>query len=93
MNNNGVEQSRRGTEAQGQELPSSAGPAVGELSQAVGKYALLQSQVGVKIASHLIGIGDELHSTQKEVESLRARIDKLDRELAPRKRTTGNSSR
>jgi hypothetical protein len=93
MNNNMVEQSRRGTEAQGQELPSSTGPAVGELSQAVGKYALLQSQVGVKIASHLIGIGDELHSTQKEVESLRARIDKLDRELAPRKRTTANSSR
>jgi hypothetical protein len=93
MNNNVVEQSGRGTEAQGQELPSSTGPAVGELSQAVGKYALLQSQVGVKIASHLIGIGDELHSTQKEVESLRARIDKLDRELAPRKRTTANSSR
>lgn len=93
MNNNMVEQSRRGTELQGKELPSSTGPAVGELSQAVGKYALLQSQVGVKIASHLIGIGDELHSTQKEVESLRARIDKLDLELAPRKRTTGNSSR
>ena len=93
MNNNMVEQSRRGTEAQGQELPSGTGPAVGELSQAVGKYALLQSQVGVKIASHLIGIGDELHSTQKEVESLRARIDKLDLELAPRKRATGNSSR
>jgi hypothetical protein len=93
MNDNLVEQSGRGTEAQGQELPSSAGPSVRELSEAVGKYALLQSQVGVKIASHLIGIADELQATQKEVESLRARIDKLDRELAPRTRTAGNSSR
>jgi|HubBroStandDraft_6_1064221.scaffolds.fasta_scaffold206189_2 hypothetical protein len=94
MNNNLVEQAGNGTEVQRQEdLPSGAGPAVGELSQAVGKYALLQAQVGVKIAAHIIGISDELRSTQNEVESLRARMDKLDRDLAPRKRTPQNSSR
>jgi hypothetical protein len=93
MNNNLVEQAARGTEAQRhEELPSSAGLEVGELSQAVGKYALLQAQVGVKIASHIIGISDELHSTQKEVESLRARMDRLDKDLAPRKRTPQSSS-
>jgi hypothetical protein len=91
MNNNLAEQSGPGIEAQGQEPPFSVGPAVGELSQAVGKHALLQAQVGAKIASHLIGISDELRLAQKEVESLRARTDKL--ELALGKRTPHKSSR
>ena len=94
MNDNLVEQARRGTEAQNQEeLSSGAGPAVGELSQAVGEHALLQAQVDVKVASHLIGIVDELQSTQKEVEALRTRMDELERDLAPRKRAARNSSR
>lgn len=52
-----------------------------QLSQAVGKYALTQAQVDGRITSHLIEIGVEL-------ESLGARVEKLERALAPRKKAT-----
>lgn len=84
VNNNGAEQAGRGTKAPNQAaLPSSAGARTtrDQLSQAVGRYALTQSQIDAKVASHLIEIS-------VEVQSLGARVEKLERALAPRKKAT-----
>ena len=84
MDNNVAEQAGRGTKVPNQEgLTSSAGgrTATGELSQAVGRYALTQGQVDARITSHLIEIS-------VEVQSLGARVEKLERALAPRKKAT-----
>ena len=84
MNNNLGEQAVRGTKTPNQEELSSSARAravTSELSQAVGKYALTQTQVDARITSHLIEIGVEL-------ESLGARVEKLERAIAPRKKAT-----
>ncbi len=84
MSNNLGGQTRRGTKALNQQelLSTARAKAVtSQLSQAVGKYALTQSQVDARITSHLIEIGVEL-------ESLGARVEKLEHALAPRKKTT-----
>jgi hypothetical protein len=81
MNKNGAGQAGRGTKVPNQAgLPSSAG-ARDQFSQAVGRYALTSSQIDARITSHLIEIS-------VEVQSLGARVEKLERALAPRKKAT-----
>jgi hypothetical protein len=81
MNNNLAEQAGRGTKAPNGELASSGGARVvtSELSQSVGKYALTQTQVDARFTSHLIEIS-------VEVEALGARVEKLERAIAPGKK-------
>ena len=82
MNYNLVEQVGSGTAAQKQkESPSGETLTVEELSQAVGKHALLQAEVDQTIASHIIAIREELRSTKDEVQSLREQMEHLIRSL------------
>jgi hypothetical protein len=82
MNYNVMEQMNGGTATPTQMgFPSRETLTVEELSQAVGKHALLQVEVDKKIALHIVAMREELRSTKNEVESLRAQMDQLIRGL------------
>jgi hypothetical protein len=73
-----TEQSGNGTAAQKQkELPSPGKLTVEELSQAVGKTALLQVEVDGKIVSHIIAMHEELRSARNDIQFLRSQLDQL----------------
>jgi tetratricopeptide (TPR) repeat protein len=63
-------------------FPSPESLTVEELSQAVGRHALLQVEIDQKIASHIVAMREEFRSTMNEVQALRAQMDQLVRGLA-----------
>jgi hypothetical protein len=82
MNYNLTEQAGSRTAAQKQkDFPSPETLTVEELSQAVGKHALLQVEVDQKIASHIVAMREEFRSAMSEVQALRAQMDQLVRGL------------
>lgn len=90
MKEKSTEQSGSGTAAQKQkEAPSAGKVTVEELSQAVGKTALLQVEVDGKIVSHIIAMHDELRSTRKDIQFLRSQLDQLINALALALEQTG----
>ena len=82
MNYNLAERVGSGTVTQKQkDFPSPEALTVEELSQAVGKHALLQVEVDQKIASHIVAMREDFRSTMNEVQALRAQMDQLVRGL------------
>jgi tetratricopeptide (TPR) repeat protein len=63
------------------DFPSPETMTIEELSQAVGKHALLQVEIDQKIASHIVAMREEFRSTMNEVQALRAQMDQLVRGL------------
>jgi tetratricopeptide (TPR) repeat protein len=59
------------------DFPSPETLTVEELSQAVGKHALLQVEINQKIASHIVAMREEFRSAMNEVQALRAQMDQL----------------
>jgi tetratricopeptide (TPR) repeat protein len=64
------------------DFPSPETLTVEELSQAVGRHALLQVEIDQKIASHIVAMREEFRSTMNEVQALRAQMDQMVRGLA-----------